>query len=173
MLARPLPAVCRITDILYGPHPLAGGRSDALLHPCLLSSLERAWDPLPEKQGYLQTLERNTKDPFSVKPNGQSQLQISLEKRDHSTAEDDSRPLLPLSDAPAELPTNSSTAEDSRATWNNTLLDKLLSSPDQSLKQLEQMEGDNLCCSHLGLPVRDYFRGIHLYLREQEYSHFA
>ena len=27
MLASPLPAVCRITDILYGPHPLAGGRS--------------------------------------------------------------------------------------------------------------------------------------------------
>ena len=65
------------------------------------------------------------------------------------------------------------TMEDSRATWNNTLLDKLLCSPDYSLKQLEQMEGDNLCCSHLGLPARDYFHGIHLYLREQEYSHFA
>ena len=54
-----------------------------------------------------------------------------------------------------------------------TLCWKLLCSPDQSLKELEQMKGDNLCCSHLGLPARDYFHGIHLYLREQEYSHFA
>ena len=117
-----------------------------------------------EKHGYLQTLEINTKDPFSVKPNGQSRLQISLEKRDHSIAEDDSRPLLPLFDAPVELPTNSSTAEDSRASWKNTLLDKLLSRPDQSLKQLEQVEGGHLCCSHLGLPAWGYFHGIHLYL---------
>ena len=50
VLARPLPAICRITDILYDPHPLAGGRSDALLHPCSLSSLDRAWGPLLEKQ---------------------------------------------------------------------------------------------------------------------------
>uniref|UniRef100_A0A4W2CWS2 Uncharacterized protein n=1 Tax=Bos indicus x Bos taurus TaxID=30522 RepID=A0A4W2CWS2_BOBOX len=64
------------------------------------------------------------------------------------------------------------TTEDSRATWNNSLLDKLLSSPDQSMKQLEQMEEDNLCCSHLGFPAQEYFHGIHLYLREQEYSHF-
>ena len=65
------------------------------------------------------------------------------------------------------------TTEDSRATWNNSLLDKLLSSPDQSMKQLEQMEEDNLCCSHLGFPAQEYFHGIHLYLRELEYSHFA
>ena len=68
VLARPLPAVFRITGIVYGPHPLAGGRSDALLHPCLLSSLEPAWEPLAEKQGYLQTLETDAKDPLSVAP---------------------------------------------------------------------------------------------------------
>ena len=98
----PLRAIFRITDIFYGPHPLAGGRSDALLHPCLLSSLD--WDPLPERRGNLQTLEIDAKDPLSVAPKGQSRLQISLEKRDdHSTA-DDSGPQQPLSDAPAELP---------------------------------------------------------------------
>ena len=48
----------------------------------------------------------------------------------------------------------------------------LLCSQDQSLKQLEQMEGDNLLFS-LGLPAREYFHGIHFYLRELEYSHFA
>ena len=64
------------------------------------------------------------------------------------------------------------TTEDSRATWNNSLLDKLLSSPDQSLKQLKPMEEDSLCCSHFGRPAREYLHGIHLYLREQEYSHF-
>ena len=100
--APPLRAIFRITDIFYGPHPLAGGRSDALLHPCLLSSLD--WDPLPERRGNLQTLEIDAKDPLSVAPKGQSRLQISLEKRDdHSTA-DDSGPQQPLSDAPAELP---------------------------------------------------------------------
>ena len=91
--APPLRAIFRITDIFYGPHPLAGGRSDALLHPCLLSSLD--WDPLPERQGNVQTLEIDVKDPPSVAPKGQS--------------------------------------------------------PDQSLKQLEQMEGDILCCSHWNL----------------------
>ena len=64
------------------------------------------------------------------------------------------------------------TTEDSRATWNNSLLDKLLSSPDQSLKQLKPMEEDSLCCSH-GTSCSKYFHGIHLYLRELEYSHFA
>ena len=49
VLARPLPAVCRITGIVYGPHPLAGVSSDALLKPCLQSSLKGAWDPLPGK----------------------------------------------------------------------------------------------------------------------------
>ena len=39
----PPPGRLQITDILYGPHPLTGGRSDALLHPCLRSSLEPAW----------------------------------------------------------------------------------------------------------------------------------
>ena len=48
----------------------------------------------------------------------------------------------------------------------------LLCSLDQSLKQLEQMEGDNLLFS-LGLPAREYFHGIHFYLRELEYSHFV
>ena len=102
VLARPLPAICRITDILYGPHPLAGGRSDTLLHPCLLSSLD--WDPLPERQGNLQTLEIDAKDPPPVAPKGQSRLQISLEKRDDHSSADDSGPQQPLSDAPAELP---------------------------------------------------------------------
>ena len=115
-----------------------------------------------EEHGYLQTLEINTKDPFSVKPNGQSRLHISLEKRDHSIAENDSRPLLHY------LMLQQSfllfTMEDSHATWNNTLLDKLHSSLDQSLKQLEQVEGDHLCCSHLGLPAWGYFHGIHPYL---------
>ena len=76
-----------------------------------------------------------------------------LGRRGLQIPEDDSRPLLHY------LMLQQSfllfTMEDSRATWNNTLLYKLLCSPDQSLKQLEQMEGDNLCCSHLGLPVRD------------------
>ena len=102
VLASRLPAICRITDILYGPHPLAGGRSDTLLHPCLLSSLD--WDPLPERQGNLQTLEIDAKDPPSVAPKGQSRLQISLEKRDDHSNADDSGPQQPLSDAPAELP---------------------------------------------------------------------
>ena len=74
VLARPLSAVFRITDILYGPPPLAGGRSDALLHLCLLSSLKRAWDPLPVKQGYLQTLEIDTKYPIPVFPLGKDSV---------------------------------------------------------------------------------------------------
>ncbi|XP_057580757.1 interferon alpha-2-like [Hippopotamus amphibius kiboko] len=62
------------------------------------------------------------------------------------------------------------TTEDSRAAWNSTLLDKLLSSLDQSLKQLEKMEGDNLDCPDLGHAAQKYFRGIHLYLEDREYS---
>ena len=45
----------------------------------------------------------------------------SLEKRDDHSNADDSGPLQPLSDAPAELPTLHHGG--SRATWNNTLLE--------------------------------------------------
>ncbi|XP_057580097.1 interferon alpha-H-like [Hippopotamus amphibius kiboko] len=62
------------------------------------------------------------------------------------------------------------TTGDSRAAWDNTLLDKLLSSLDQSLKQLEQMQEDCLDCADLGLLARKYFHAIHLYLEDREYS---
>ncbi|XP_023982693.1 LOW QUALITY PROTEIN: interferon alpha-13-like [Physeter macrocephalus] len=57
--------------------------------------------------------------------------------------------------------------EDSRAAWNNTLLDKPFPSLDQ---KLEQMEEDNLDCPDLGLAAREYFHGIHVYLKAKEYS---
>ncbi|KAG5213440.1 hypothetical protein MJG53_003279 [Ovis ammon polii x Ovis aries] len=38
VLARPLPAVSRSTDILYGPHPLAGGRS------CCIPACSLRWN---------------------------------------------------------------------------------------------------------------------------------
>ena len=38
VLARPLPAVRRSTDILYGPHPLAGGRS------CCIPACSLPWN---------------------------------------------------------------------------------------------------------------------------------
>uniref|UniRef100_A0A8B9WDX3 Uncharacterized protein n=1 Tax=Bos mutus grunniens TaxID=30521 RepID=A0A8B9WDX3_BOSMU len=128
------------------------------------------WDALPEKQGNLQTLETDAKDPLSVAPKGQSHFRLPW-KREKITpmqmTQGPSNHYLMLLQSFQLF-----TTEDSRATWNNSLLDKLLSSPDQSMKQLEQMEEDNLCCSHLGFPAQEYFHGIHLYLREQEYSHF-
>uniref|UniRef100_A0A8C3YIH4 Uncharacterized protein n=1 Tax=Catagonus wagneri TaxID=51154 RepID=A0A8C3YIH4_9CETA len=59
--------------------------------------------------------------------------------------------------------------EDSRAAWNNTLLDQLLSSLDHGLEQLEQMEEDHLACLYLGSVVRKYFQRIHHYLKEKDY----
>ena len=57
---------------------------NTLLHPCLLSSLERAWDPWPETQGSLQTPEIDAKDPLSVAPKGQSHFTF-LRKREMIT----------------------------------------------------------------------------------------
>uniref|UniRef100_A0A8D0ZN60 Uncharacterized protein n=1 Tax=Sus scrofa TaxID=9823 RepID=A0A8D0ZN60_PIG len=60
--------------------------------------------------------------------------------------------------------------ENSRAAWNNALLDHLLSRLDHGLDRLEQMEGDNLACAYLGSVVRKYFQRIHRYLQEKSYS---
>ncbi|XP_030708332.2 interferon alpha-13-like [Globicephala melas] len=62
------------------------------------------------------------------------------------------------------------TTEDSRAAWNNTLLDKLLSSLHLRLHRLEQMKKDNLDCRDLERAAREYFHGIHVYLKAKEYS---
>ena len=59
------------------------------------------------------------------------------------------------------------TLESSYATWNSTLLDKLLSSLGQSLEQLEEVTLD---FPDLEITVREYFRGIHFYLKGKEYS---
>uniref|UniRef100_A0A8D0P612 Interferon-delta-8 n=1 Tax=Sus scrofa TaxID=9823 RepID=A0A8D0P612_PIG len=63
--------------------------------------------------------------------------------------------------------------ENSRAAWNNALLDQLLSRLDHGLDQLEQMEDDNLACAYLGSVVRKYFQRIHHYLKKKEYSSCA
>lgn len=63
--------------------------------------------------------------------------------------------------------------ETSRAAWNDTLLDQLLSRLDHGLDRLEQMEGDNLACAYLGSVVRKYFQRIHHYLKKKEYSSCA
>ena len=47
-----------------------------MLHPCLLSSLEGAWDPPPETQGNLQTPKTDAKDPLSVAPKEQSHFRF-------------------------------------------------------------------------------------------------
>uniref|UniRef100_A0A8C3YIC9 Uncharacterized protein n=1 Tax=Catagonus wagneri TaxID=51154 RepID=A0A8C3YIC9_9CETA len=60
--------------------------------------------------------------------------------------------------------------EDSRAVWNNTLLDQLLSRLDYSLEQWKQMEEDSLSCPYLEIVVRKYFQSIHHYLKEKKYS---
>ncbi|XP_058421876.1 interferon alpha-2-like [Diceros bicornis minor] len=60
--------------------------------------------------------------------------------------------------------------EHSRAAWNNALLDQLLSRLDHSLEQLEQMEEENLACPYLGIVVREYFQGIHRYLKEKNFG---
>ncbi|XP_006192421.2 interferon alpha-3-like [Camelus ferus] len=60
--------------------------------------------------------------------------------------------------------------EHSHAAWDNTSLNKLLSSLDLSLHQLEQTEEGNLDCPFWGTAVREYFQAIHLYLKEKEYS---
>lgn len=63
--------------------------------------------------------------------------------------------------------------ENSRAAWNNALLDQLLSRLDHGLDRLEQMEDDNLACAYLGSVVRKYFQRIHRYLKKKEYSSCA
>nr|XP_031305486.1 interferon alpha-14-like [Camelus dromedarius] len=60
--------------------------------------------------------------------------------------------------------------EHSHAAWDNTSLNKLLSSLDLTLHQLEQAEEGNLDCAFWGTTVREYFQAIHLYLKEKEYS---
>nr|XP_010944351.1 interferon alpha-14-like [Camelus bactrianus] len=60
--------------------------------------------------------------------------------------------------------------EHSHAAWDNTSLNKLLSSLDLTLHQLEQAEEGNLDCPFWGTAVREYFQAIHLYLKEKEYS---
>lgn len=61
--------------------------------------------------------------------------------------------------------------EESRAAWNNTLLDQLLSRLHHSLEQLwKQMDKDNLACPYWETVVRKYFQGIHRYLKGKEYS---
>ncbi|XP_055283646.1 interferon omega-1-like [Moschus berezovskii] len=62
------------------------------------------------------------------------------------------------------------TTEKSCAAWNSTLLDRLLSSLGQRLEQLEEVTVD---CPDLGIDVQKYFQGIHLYLKEKEYSSCA
>lgn len=60
--------------------------------------------------------------------------------------------------------------KDSRAAWNTTLLDQLLSSLDLGLRRLEHMKKDNMDCPHVGSALRKYFQGIQLYLKEKKYS---
>uniref|UniRef100_A0A8C6CFD2 Uncharacterized protein n=1 Tax=Moschus moschiferus TaxID=68415 RepID=A0A8C6CFD2_MOSMO len=62
------------------------------------------------------------------------------------------------------------TTENRCAAWNSTLLDRLLSSLGQRLEQLEEVTLD---CPDLGIDVQKYFQGIHLYLKEKEYSSCA
>uniref|UniRef100_A0A9L0JFD7 Uncharacterized protein n=1 Tax=Equus asinus TaxID=9793 RepID=A0A9L0JFD7_EQUAS len=56
---------------------------------------------------------------------------------------------------------------DSRAAWNNALLDQLLSRLDHSLEHLEE---ENLACPYLGTVARNYFQKINHYLKEKEFS---
>ena len=98
-------------------------------------------------------------------PRAQTRLQVSLEKREYQPNPDDSRHQLSPMDSPADL--SLFTTESSCAGWNSGLLDKLLSSLNQSLEQLEEVALD---CPHLGIAVRKYFQGIHLYLKGKEYS---
>ncbi|XP_046520389.1 interferon alpha-2-like [Equus quagga] len=57
--------------------------------------------------------------------------------------------------------------DDSRAAWNNALLDQLLSRLDHSLEQLEE---ENLACPYLGTVAWNYFQKINHYLKEKEFS---
>lgn len=61
--------------------------------------------------------------------------------------------------------------EESRAAWNNTLFDQLLSQLHHSLEQLwKQMEEDNLACPYLEIVVQKYFQRIYSYPKEKGYS---
>ncbi|XP_004456138.1 interferon alpha-2 [Dasypus novemcinctus] len=63
--------------------------------------------------------------------------------------------------------------ENSRAAWDNSLLDELLSRLDHNLEQVEQMKVENLPCADLGTLVRDYLQGTDGYLNEKKYSSCA
>ena len=139
----------------YGQDLFASGRSDALFHSCLSSGQQRN----------LHTFKTDENDPLFVMPRAQTRLQVSLEKREYQPNPDDSRHQLSPMDAPADL--SLFTTESSCAAWNSSLLDKLLSSLNQSLEQLEEVTVD---CPDLGIAVRKYFQGIHLYLKGKEYS---
>ena len=93
-------------------------------------------------------------------PRAQTRLQVSLEKREYHPNPDDSRHQLSPTDAPTDL--SLFTTESSCAAWNSALL-----SLNESLEQLEEVLLD---CPHLGIAVRKYFQGIHLYLKGKEYS---
>ena len=80
-------------ETLYGQDLFASGRSDALLHPCLSS-----W-----QQRNLHTFETDGNNPLSVMPRAQTQLQVSLEKREYHPNPNDSRHLLSPTDSPADL----------------------------------------------------------------------
>ncbi|KAM7092055.1 interferon omega-1-like [Molossus nigricans] len=62
---------------------------------------------------------------------------------------------------------------DSRAAWNQTLLHQLLSSLAHSLERLQLAEEENLSCPDWGNLVRNYFQGIHNYLKGKKYSSCA
>uniref|UniRef100_A0A8C3WPG9 Interferon omega-1-like n=1 Tax=Catagonus wagneri TaxID=51154 RepID=A0A8C3WPG9_9CETA len=65
--------------------------------------------------------------------------------------------------------------ERSSAAWDSTLLDKLHSGLHQLLEDLDpclvQVMGEQ--ASALGMAVKRYFEGIHLYLKEKKYSDCA
>uniref|UniRef100_A0A8C3WIK2 Interferon omega-1-like n=1 Tax=Catagonus wagneri TaxID=51154 RepID=A0A8C3WIK2_9CETA len=65
--------------------------------------------------------------------------------------------------------------ERSSAAWDSTLLDKLRSGLHQLLEDLDpclvQVMGEQ--ASALGMAVKRYFEGIHLYLKEKKYSDCA
>lgn len=62
----------------------------------------------------------------------------------------------------------------SPAAWDHALLAKLLSGLDHSLEELGQTKEKTLVCpDDLGIPIRNYFRGILKYLKQKKYSSCA
>uniref|UniRef100_A0A8C2XYB9 Antiluteolysin n=1 Tax=Capra hircus TaxID=9925 RepID=A0A8C2XYB9_CAPHI len=121
-------------------------------------------------------LNQYAKDPLSVAPKGQSHFRFPR-KREMITK-------VQMIQGPCNhyLMLQQSfqlfTTEDSRATWNNSLLDKLLSSPDQRcLVQIIRtvMGEEDSALGRTGpiLTMKKYFQGIHFYLQEKEYSDCA